>query len=62
MLLASKVGAHTFSAYELLLKWPGQNDLPVLKKMLNIFMYWVYFVYTIYIRVPCITASTFTAQ
>ena len=43
-------GTYLFFAWKLLLKWPGQNDLPVLKnaKYIYYYMYWVYFISTIY--------------
>ena len=58
---------YSFLACKLLLKWPGQNDLPVLR-MLNLNIYthththWVYFIYSIYVCILCITAWSLMMQ
>ena len=48
--------AHTFSACELRIKWPSQNDLPT-TKMQNLT-----FLFTMYVQVPCIPAWAHIAQ
>ena len=56
--------SHAFSDCKLLLKWLGQNYLPVLKnaKYIYSYIYWMYFMETTYGYISCVSSWTLVIQ